>query len=338
MFILEEPQYHRVRAGEVNRFRGVALGAERVTFVRNGEVIAEATVDQPCPELAWLVHVPQATTSRFVAEVRVEPHDTIEIRANGETQFVYDLHDEARLASLWDCVTQLPVPPSDLVATTQGGGDTESYRDAILTSVTTPEVLLRDSGIDLKNVRDVLDVGCGTGRVLAGLHCDDPTRRLVGTDINADLIAWNRANLPDVAEWHVTGLWPPLDFSDASFDLIVFASVLTHLPLDCQEAWVREILRLLRKGGAAIVTLHGETHASLLLDAATREQWRRDGHIAFAAADEGANAYSTFHTPERARALFRDFASVTLHPRGDVHRGLFPFGGVQDVWVLAGPI
>lgn len=334
MFILEEPQYHRVRAGEVNRFRGVALGAERVTFVRNGEVIAEAAVDQPCPELAWLVHVPQATTSRFVAELRVEPHDTIEIVANGETQFVYRLHDEERLATLWECVSKLPVPPPEVVATTQGGGDLESYRDAILTTVTSAGVLLQDSGVDMTRVRDVLDVGCGTGRMLAGWHCDDPSRRLVGTDINPELIAWNRANLPDVAEWHVTGLYPPLDFPDASFDLMIFASVLTHLPQDCQEAWMRETLRLLRNGGAAIVTLHGETHAALLLDDTTREQWRRDGHIAFAAAEEGANAYSTFHTPERARELFRDFASVTLHPRGDVHRGLFPFGGVQDVWVL----
>jgi ubiquinone/menaquinone biosynthesis C-methylase UbiE len=337
VFILEEPQYHRVRAGEVNRFRGVALGAERVTFVRNGQTIAEATVDQSCPELAWLVHVPQATTSRFVAEVHVEPHDTIEIIANGVTQFVYDLHDEERLTTLWECVTKLPVPPPEIVATTQGGGDVESYRDAILTSVTTPDVLLRDSGVDLAKVRDVLDVGCGTGRILAGLHCDSSSRRLVGTDINAELIAWNEANLPQVAEWHVTGLYPPLDFPDATFDLIIFASVLTHLPLDCQEAWMRETLRLLRKGGAAIVTLHGETHASLLLDAATYAQWQQEGHIAFAAAEEGANAYSTFHTPERARALFREFASVRLHPRGDVHRGLFPFGGVQDVWVLVAP-
>ncbi|HET7435425.1 MAG TPA: class I SAM-dependent methyltransferase [Thermoanaerobaculia bacterium] len=329
VFILEEPLYHRVRIGEVNRFRGVLLGADRVQFVRNGAVIAEAEVNQPCPELAWLVHVPNATTSRFIADVLVEPDATIEIKSGEETLFVYRVPELDR--AMWDRVAALPVPPPDVVATTQGGTNVESYRDSIFTGFQTTAVLLET---DVSRIRDVIEVGCGTGRLLAGWYCDDPTRGLTGVDINAGLIAWTRANLPDVAQWDVCALYPPLNLEGGRFDLALFGSVFTHLPLDCQKAWLRETQRLLRPGGYAVITLHGETHAHLLLDEPTRERYYKEGHLEFAAAAEGANAYSTFHTPEFARELFRDFAEVRMHPRGDVQRGLFPMGSLQDVWVL----
>lgn len=329
VFILEEPHYHRVRLGEVNRFRGVALGAERVTFVQNGRVIGEANVDQPCPELAFLARFPRATSSRFVADLRVEREAPIEIRSGDETLFVYDVPEIDE--KLWSCIAALPVPSGEVVATTQGGTNVESYRDSMFTGFTTAAALL---GREVRAIRDVVDIGCGTGRLLAGWHCDDPTRRLVGADINPELIAWNRANLPDVAEWHVSQLEPPLPLDNASFDLVIFASVFTHLAMERQRAWVRETLRLLRKGGTAMITLHGDTYAELLLDDATRERLRAVGHLEIAAAAEGANAYHTFHTNEFARELFGEFAKVRMYPRGDVHRGLFPIASLQDVWVL----
>ncbi|HEX7155488.1 MAG TPA: class I SAM-dependent methyltransferase [Thermoanaerobaculia bacterium] len=341
VFILEEPQYHRLRYDELNRFRGVALAIDtpeihRVEVFRDGTKITEAEVNLPCPELAGFVQLPRAGTSRFAFDLRVERRATYELRANGETLFIYEPpRDDTRLLRLAEKVATLPVPPPEVVATTQGGGNVESYRDSIVAGVFTSEALLRASGI-AETPRAILDLGCGTGRLLAGWHSDDPSRRLAGVDINAELIGWNAAHLANVAEWRVCGLWPPLDFPDGSFDLIQVISVLTHLPLDCQRAWVAEIRRLLRPGGAAMITLHGEMYSPLLLDPSSQELFATTGYVEMAGAAEGANAYSTFHAPTFARGLFAAFDEITWFPRGSDSGVLrwFPVGSLQDVYVL----
>ena len=167
--------------------------------------------------------------------------------------------------------------------------------------------------------------------MLLGWWADDGTRRLAGTDINPDLIEWNRRHLPDVADWSVNGIDPPLPFADDSFDCVQLISVFTHLPLHRQRAWTAEVRRLLRRGGSAIVTLHGAIYARLLLDDALRHQLELDGHLSVAGAAEGANAFSAFHTERFARELFEGFA-VTFYERGP--RNLFPIASLQDVYVL----
>jgi SAM-dependent methyltransferase len=342
VFILEEPHYHRLQLDAVNRFRGVALAIDtpeihRVEVFRDGVKVTEADVNLPCPELDGFLRLARAGTSRFAFDMHVERGATYELRANGETLFIYETPaDVTRLVQLTGKVASLPVPPPDVVATTQGGGNVESYRDSIIAGVTTSESLLRASGIEMKDVRDVLDIGCGTGRLLVSWYCDDPTRRLAGVDINPELIAWSRQSLPDVADWRTSALWPPLDFPDASFDLILMISVLTHLPLDCQRAWITELRRLLRPGGAAMITLHGDLYAPLLLDASNQQQYRETGYVQVAGAAEGANAYATFHTPQFARELFGAFDHITHFERGMENGVLrsFPVASLQDVYVM----
>jgi SAM-dependent methyltransferase len=182
-----------------------------------------------------------------------------------------------------------------------------------------------------RDPRAVLDIGCGTGRLLLGWHAEDAKRRLAGVDINADLIAWDRENLAGVADWRVTTVEPPLPFEDASFDLIQLVSVFTHLPLHIQQMWVGEIRRLLTRGGQAIVTLHGEVYAMVFLQERLRHQFELDGHISITGAAEGSNAFASFHTERFARELFAGF-DVAYYERGP--RDLFPIATFQDVYVL----
>ncbi len=44
---------------------------------------------------------------------------------------------------------------------------------------------------------------------------------------------------------------------DQSFDLVLANSVFTHLKLDTAKAWIKEIRRLLRPGGIALLSFHG---------------------------------------------------------------------------------
>ena len=80
---------------------------------------------------------------------------------------------------------------------------------------------LRANGADPEALGDVLDFGCGSGRLLRHWKASDRLR-LHGTDYNADLIAWCQRHYR-FARFSVNPLAGPLPYPDASFDF--FASI-----------------------------------------------------------------------------------------------------------------
>jgi SAM-dependent methyltransferase len=308
-----------------------------LTVRRGSAVIAQTAIDVACPELA-AINLPSAATSRFDTEAVLDPAHEYEFFGDDGLLFAYRAmaDDLPRMQQLAAAVAAMTPPTPELVAVTQGGGDVTAYTDSAVSSFLSIEALLRAAGHDPAAARRVLDVGCGTGRLLLGWHAADRTRHLVGADINGSLIDWSRAHLADVAEWHTSHVAPPLPFDDASFDVIQLASVFTHLPLDLQRTWLAELRRLVRPGGAILLTLHGEVYSRLLLDDASRAAYAQSGYAEFAGAEPGANAFATFHSEAFARGLFAEFADVRLFPRGnDPERpSLFPIAALQDVYVL----
>lgn len=304
----------------------------------------EAGVDRPSPELGSLLPGRRhATRCRFEFDLDVDGSAPFDIAASHEDgsltpSFVYDApfaaREAPRLARLREGVLARPAPPPALVAVTQGGENVDAYRDSIVSGLLASQALLAAAGATAP--RSVLDVGCGTGRLLLAWHLDDPTRRLVGVDVDRQLIGWNRENLPGVARWEASGLAPPLDFPDASFDLVQLVSVLTHLPLALQRDWIVEVRRLLRPGGSALVTLHGPTYERLVLDETDRDAFRRTGYVEVRGGTEGTSAFATFHSPDSAAELFRPFGRLTRFPRGSAGEGPpthFPIASLQDVYI-----
>jgi SAM-dependent methyltransferase len=346
LFVLDHPQYHHLlEAGDL-RFRGAALSLddrqlETLVIRRGGELVASTPINLPCPELAG-VNLPGAATSRFQLTLRVDPGEEYELHGrftDGSDAVLFVLTPAAfereRLRSVASAIAALPVPPPDLVRATQGGEDVTSYIDSEVSGLFTLEALLRSGGVDPVGIREVLDIGCGTGRLLAGWHAADPSRRLVGTEIDGELIAWNREALANIATWQRSAVVPPLDLPSRSFDLIQLASVFTHLPLTYQRAWLEEFGRLLRPGGAVIVTMHGEPYARLLLDSHSRSVFEREGYLEVAGADPGANAYSTFHSRAFAERLLGSLGEVSFFARGNLEPpSLFPIAALQDAYVV----
>lgn len=334
IFVLDEPHPHRIRFGQPARFLGIALALEGAPIDvlevwRDGTRVFSAPCNLPCPELAAFP-VPRAASCRFDFQLTVE-NARYELRANDATLFVYEAGDATRLAALAAAVDSKPLPDAQRLAVTQGIPNPSGYRDSIVSGLITMEAYLGGTP-----VRDVVDIGCGTGRLLLGWHCDDPSRGLTGTDIDADLIAWNREHLGEVARWEVGSVWPPLPLADHSVDLVQLISVFTHLPLDCQRAWVSEVRRVLRPGGTAIITLHGHLYASLLLDAAAFAQHAKNGYYEVAGGAAGGSGFGTFHAPRFARELFGAFASITHYERGIIEppQRHFPIASLQDVYKL----
>jgi len=113
----------------------------------------------------------------------------------------------------------------------------------------------------------VLDLGAGTGSFARRLLHSQRFDRVSAADLMecpADLdLDWIRADLND-----------PLPLPSESFDTIVAAEVIEHL--ENPRAMAREVFRLLRPGGHAIIsTPNNESWRSLL------SLWLRGHHIAF---------------------------------------------------------
>lgn len=346
LFFLDRPQYQHIRAKGTQHVRGALLAvdgptADRLVIEEEGVEVASTPVNVPCSELAPLP-LKNAAHSRFECDVVIDPERRYEffaVYADGarERVFVLDpVSQRGDAGGLADRVTQFPLPSGALVATTQGGSDTASYADSAVSGFLTIQALLRRSGHDPASVESVLDVGCGTGRLLLGWHADRPSRRLAGVDINGSLIAWNREALGSVAEWHASDVLPPLPFDDGTFDVIQLASVFTHLPLDYQRQWVNELRRLLRPQGTLIITLHGDVYARILLDPSSQSRFAETGYVEVAGDTPGANAFATFHSTPFAASLFESFPTRRQFVRGNDRSwpSLFPIAALQDAWVL----
>jgi ubiquinone/menaquinone biosynthesis C-methylase UbiE len=96
--------------------------------------------------------------------------------------------------------------------------------------------------------RRLLDVGCGTGHHLSALQ--QRGFDVCGIDGSADMLAQARALNPTV-ELKLADV-DALPVPDASFDVVICIEVLRYLPDPTR--CIREIARVLRPGGMALVT------------------------------------------------------------------------------------
>ena len=92
--------------------------------------------------------------------------------------------------------------------------------------------------------REVLEVGCGTGLVLARIA--GFARRAQGIDLSPGMLEKARARGLDVVEGSATAL----PFPDASFDVTCAFKVLAHIP-DIERA-LSEMARVTRPRGTII--------------------------------------------------------------------------------------
>jgi SAM-dependent methyltransferase len=116
---------------------------------------------------------------------------------------------------------------------------------------------------DLGHDFRALDFGVGCGRILTPLQDlarESWTRpnpiQWYGSDIDAQAIDWCSAYLGSRGTFVVNETMPPLPFPDRFFDFVYSISIFTHLPEAMQFAWLKEINRVLKTGGRAVISTH----------------------------------------------------------------------------------
>jgi SAM-dependent methyltransferase len=193
----------------------------------------------------------------------------------------------------------------------------------------------------------VLDVGCGIGRMarpLAGFLGEDG--RYEGFDVNPVGIGWCqlryderfRFTLADLynRRYHPTGALKAHEFrfpyDDDGFDVVLAASVLTHLLEEEAAHYLAEIARVLRPGGRALVTF-------FLLDEESRAAIA-DGRAALAFLEPGAHvAVLREDVPEEAVAYDEAWIRAHLPSVEAIHHGGWrgrPGRSFQDLVVGCG--
>ena len=137
--------------------------------------------------------------------------------------------------------------------------DEASYLEVGKTVAQNIQDLCKIAGRDFYSFTDILDFGCGCGRVIQNFRGrPESLEPLYATDIDPHLVSWAEGNLEGI-EWECkNGHRPPLPFDANKFDLIYAISVFTHLDEDFQHAWLRELQRVARPGATLILTVHGE--------------------------------------------------------------------------------
>jgi SAM-dependent methyltransferase len=126
---------------------------------------------------------------------------------------------------------------------------------------------LASCSVEMGQVREALDFGCSSARVVRVLGAAYPETRWHGCDPNSPAIEWAAGNLPGI-DFFRSGDAPPLPLPDGSLDLAYAISIWSHFAPDLGLRWFDEMYRLIRPGGHLVFTTHGPTSIAFY---ATRE-------------------------------------------------------------------
>ncbi len=93
----------------------------------------------------------------------------------------------------------------------------------------------------------ILDVGCGTGKLLKSAETRFPGARLVGIDVAIEMVKYAQTSNPTGTIQFQQAMAEELPFPNASFDLVFSTMTFHHWPN--QTRGLAEVARILTPGG-----------------------------------------------------------------------------------------
>jgi SAM-dependent methyltransferase len=144
------------------------------------------------------------------------------------------------------------LPPDEVHAVSRGAlaaGGSCYYADLVVEG-------FRAAGVEASAAGRVLDFGCSSGRVVRVLAAAFPAVEWHGCDPNEAATAWAAGHIPGV-EFALSPQAPPLAYEDGCFRSVFAISVWSHFGEPLALRWLDEMHRVLRPGGALLMTTHG---------------------------------------------------------------------------------
>jgi SAM-dependent methyltransferase len=181
------------------------------------------------------------------------------------------LRELADPVAVWRARPDKPVPPRRLRGRVGAPGVREFTTSGEM-AARELDTALGACGRAFADCHSVLDLGCGSARVLPHVAALAPHASCTGCDVDEQAIAWAARHYPGMT-WSVSRSEPPLPYADGSFELVYSISVLSHLGEAGQMRWLREVSRVLGPGGLALLSIHGRSAFEKFRTGAVRSGW-----------------------------------------------------------------
>lgn len=154
-------------------------------------------------------------------------------------------------------------PEKDIVDLTISNGTSINMLRSAFALYSTLKKYAAKYGQPLSQDSTVLDFGCGWGRIARFFLREIPLENLYGVDVVPTLVRACKATFrsPNFRAIRQKGRLP---HKTASFDIVFANSVFSHLNEKLNLKWVREIRRVLKPGGLAMLTIITEDKFELM--------------------------------------------------------------------------
>ncbi|HBE70961.1 MAG TPA: hypothetical protein DDW52_22675 [Planctomycetaceae bacterium] len=166
---------------------------------------------------------------------------------------------------------------------------------------------LKRAGFAPSKFSRVLEFGVGFARILRQFQPLDA--ELHGCDVTPGVIEWCKGNLGGLGQFLVSDFDPPLPYPDGHFDFIFANSVFTHLQHEQTLAWITELRRVVRKGGA-VITTHYDINEHLRGFAASElhRVWAEKGYFEWG--DRSVRENNICYSPELLSQIWSEHFEV----------------------------
>ena len=176
----------------------------------------------------------------------------------------------------------------------------------------------------------VLEWGCGVGRIIRHLgKFAPPGSAIHGCDVNEAMIQWNASHIEGVS-FTKLDFSPPTPYPPEVFDLIFGISVFTHIDVEEQEDWLKEMHRIMQDGGIFLFTTHGRHYLSQLT---VQEQkvMASKGAYTRIYQQKGHRMMTSYHSPDALAPLLENYFDILEFYDGAVDKTRTDG---QDLWVV----
>jgi ubiquinone/menaquinone biosynthesis C-methylase UbiE len=197
----------------------------------------------------------------------------------------------------------------------------------------------------------IVDIGCGSGNLIACLRRSYPGALICGIDLTEDSmeVARERFRGDDSVEFKVGG-FERLPFADSSVDLITCTEVLEHTFPETFVKSFSEIRRVLKPGGYYLASVPFEERLSLVCCPECGSLFTPYQHMMFEISHQAIRSllaenrldlvefYQALDRSEPANAIKRTFKPLVIKWMPRFAKRLFPKNGVSGFLARAGEV